>query len=174
MKPSLPLMLSQRLADDGRKAFEIASRKGFEGVVGKSLAFPYTQGRSTAWLKVKVNQEQEFVIAGFTGPSGSRHYFGALLLGEYAGSQLRFVGKVGTGFNEEMLHSLHRKLQALSRSKSPFSDDVRERGTTFVSPKLVAQISFTERTRDGKLRHPVYLGLRDDKSPREVTKQEET
>lgn len=130
------------------------------------------QGRSAEWLKVKVHQEEEFVIGGFTRPAGARHHFGALLLGEYSRGRLSYVGKVGTGFNEGTLASLHRKFQRLIRSKSPFSSEVRERGTTFLAPELVAQISFTERTCDGKLRHPVYLGLRDDKSAREVVRKE--
>jgi len=171
IKPSPPLLLAKRLAADGLKAFEIASRRGLEGVIGKNLSSAYTEGRSTEWLKVKVNQEEEFVIGGFTEPAGSRRYFGALLLGEYARDQLRYVGKVGTGFNDETLRSLHQKLRALARARSPFSKEVSERGAKFVAAKLVAQISFTERTKDGKLRHPVYLGLRDDKSAREVTHQ---
>jgi bifunctional non-homologous end joining protein LigD len=171
LKPSPALLLSARLADDGIKAFQMASRRGLEGIIAKDLSSTYLPGRSTEWLKVKVHHEDEFVIGGFTEPSGSRHHFGALLLGVYSGDQLRYVGKVGTGFNEASLSSLHKNLQRLVRSQSPFSadSDVRERGATFVSPKLVAQISFTEWTKDGKLRHPVYLGLRDDKSAKEVT-----
>lgn len=171
VKPSPPLLLSQRLATDGIKAFETASRRGLEGVIAKNLSSSYIEGRSTEWLKVKVNQQEEFVIGGFTKPTGSRHYFGALLVGVYSRGRLIYAGKVGTGFNEETLRSLHQKLRHLSRSNSPFSAEVRERGATFVEPKLVAQISFTEWTKDGKLRHPVYLGLRDDKAAEEVTRQ---
>jgi bifunctional non-homologous end joining protein LigD len=166
-----PLLLSQRLAEDGLEAFKIAAKKGFEGIIAKDLSSPYVEGRSNHWLKVKVHQEEEFVIGGFTRPKGARKYFGSLLIGVYSGGRLQYVGKVGTGFNEEVLASVHRKLVKLVRSKSPFSEHVRERGATFVAPKLVAQISFAEWTRDGKLRQPVYLGLRDDKIAKEVTKR---
>jgi bifunctional non-homologous end joining protein LigD len=170
--PPPPLLWSARLASDGFKAFQIATRRGFEGVIGKDLSSPYVQGRSTYWLKVKVHQEDEFVIGGFTKPTGSRQYIGALLLGVYSRGQLRYVGKVGTGFDHKTLSSLHRKFHALIRKISPFSSEVRERGAQFLAPKLVAQISFTEWTKDNKLRHPVYLGLRDDKIAADVVRQE--
>ena len=158
-----------RLGGDGIAAFEAAVARGLEGVVGKDSSARYVEGRSRSWLKVKVNQRQEFVIGGFTAPEGSRRYFGALLLGAYDHHHLQYVGKVGTGFNDETLSSLHQKMKALKRAKSPFTADVKEKSATFVSPQLVAEIAFTERTRDGKLRHPVYLGLRDDKAAKEVT-----
>ena len=172
VKPSSSLLLSARLASNGLEAFAMASRRGLEGVVGKNLSSVYVQGRSKEWLKVKVHQEDEFVIGGFTEPTGSRQHFGALLLGVYSQGQLRYVGKVGTGFDEETLASLHRKFKGLIREKSPFSSEVRERAVTFLAPRLVAQISFAEWTKDGRLRHPVYLGLRDDKSAKEVVRQE--
>ena len=157
-----------RIAEDGIEAFELAVKRGLEGVIGKDSSSPYIEGRSKAWLKVKVNRREEFVIGGFTAPEGARHHFGALLLGTYNRDQLQYVGKVGTGFNDEILAHLHQKMKRLARSKCPFSIDVKERSATFIAPKLVAQIGFTERTKDGKLRHPVYLGLRDDKAAREV------
>src|SRR5207244_2447461 len=125
-----------------------------------------------AWLKVKVRKEDEFVIGGFTKPTGARHFFGALLLGVYNRGKLDYVGKVGTGFDEETLKSLYKKLSLLKRAGSPFASAVRERDTTFVAPKLVAQIGYAEWTGDGKLRHPVYLGLRDDKAAKDVKRQE--
>jgi bifunctional non-homologous end joining protein LigD len=128
--------------------------------------------RSKDWLKVKVHQEDEFVIGGFTQPTGSRQYFGALLLGVYSRNKLLYAGKVGTGFDTETLAALHRKFKPLVRSRSPFASVLREREATFLAPKLIAQLSFTEWTKDGKLRHPVYLGLRDDKKPTEVTRKE--
>lgn len=170
--PSDRLMISAKLAEDGLKAFELAKRKGFEGLVAKNLSAVYVERRSSEWLKVKVNKEEEFVIAGFTVPAGSRHHIGALLLGVYDGNKLRYVGKVGTGFDESTLSSLRRKFQRLIREDSPFASDVGEKTATFLSPRLVAQVSFTEFTKDGKLRHPVYLGLRDDKEAREVVRQE--
>jgi bifunctional non-homologous end joining protein LigD len=172
VKVSANLILSARLDADGIRAFEIAKKKGFEGLIAKDLSSKYVSGRSPAWLKVKVRKEDEFVIGGFTAPSGARHFFGALLLGIYAGGKLEYVGKVGTGFDEETLESLHKKFGPLKRPGSPFASDVRERDATFVAPKLVAQIGYTEWTGDGKLRHPVYLGLRDDKDAKDVKRQE--
>lgn len=171
VKTASPLVLAQRLDSNGLKAFAIASRRGMEGVLAKDESSLYVSRRSRSWLKVKTHQEEEFVIAGFTPPTGSRSHFGALLLGAYNGSRLVYAGKVGTGFTEETLQSLYAKMRKLVRRESPFAEDVRERGATFVSPKLVAQIAFTERTSDGKLRHPVFLGLRDDKSAQEVKTQ---
>jgi bifunctional non-homologous end joining protein LigD len=168
VKTAPPLVLAERLESDGSKAFHQATERKLEGVIGKHLSSHYTEGRSNEWLKVKVHQEDEFVIGGFTEPAGARHYFGALLLGVYSDGQLRYVGKVGSGFDEKTLRALHNKFQWLIRRDSPFSAGVDERAATFVSPKLIAQISFTEWTKEGKLRHPVYLGLRDDKDPRDV------
>lgn len=169
VSPSESILLSARLASDGVKAFQIASKRGMEGIVAKNLSSRYSESRSTQWLKIKAHMEDEFVIGGFTAPGGSRNHFGALLLGEYSRGELQYAGKVGTGFDEKTLTSLYRKFQGLRRTTSPFSTEVRERGAKFLSPRLVAQISYTERTSDGKLRHPVYLGLRDDKKAREVT-----
>jgi bifunctional non-homologous end joining protein LigD len=166
------LLLSAKLAANGLKAFQLATKRGFEGLVAKNLSSRYVERRSSDWLKVKVHQEDEFIIGGFTRPSGSRQYFGALLLGVYSGKQPTYVGKVGTGFDDKTLASLYKKFRPLIRARSPFASDVRERGATFLAPKLIAQISFTEWTRDGKLRHPVFLGLRDDKRPEEVVRAE--
>jgi bifunctional non-homologous end joining protein LigD len=172
VKPSANLILSARLDADGIVAFEIAKKKGFEGLIAKDLASKYVSGRSASWLKVKVRKEDEFVIGGFTAPSGARHYFGALLLGVYTRGKLEYVGKVGTGFDEETLKSLFKKFTLLKRATSPFASLVREKEAMFIAPKLVAQIGYTEWTGDGKLRHPVYLGLRDDKAARDVKRQE--
>ncbi len=159
---------SARLADDGLQAYRLAIQRKFEGLVAKDLASRYIEGRSTSWLKVKVHQEDEFVIGGFTQPSGSRSHFGALLLGAYERGKLRFVGKVGTGFNSESLAMLFKKFRPLVRKQSAFVDPPRDRDVTFLNPKLVAQISYQEWTSDKKLRQPVFLGLRDDKSALEV------
>ena len=172
LKPGKVLRLSATFPGDGLEAFRLASRRGLEGVIGKNLKSTYQSRRSHDWLKVKVHQQQEFVIGGFTRPEGARHYFGALLLGVYEGGALQFAGKVGTGFDEATLKDLRRKFQPLIRRKSPFSQNsIRERDVTFLHPRLVAQISFTEWTKDDKLRHPVYLGLRDDKRASEVRRE---
>ncbi len=162
------LILSRRLSADGLKAFGIAKQRSYEGLVAKRLASVYIEGRSREWLKVKVHQEDEFIIVGYTEPMGSRKYFGALLLGAYRNESLQYVGRVGTGFTRDVLASLYRKFQSLKRKHSPVEELTRLRGTTFLLPKLVAQISYSEWTKDEKLRHPVFLGLRDDKDPRDV------
>jgi bifunctional non-homologous end joining protein LigD len=161
------LFASRRLAKDGFAAYRVAQRKGYEGLVGKDDSAPYIEGRSTKWLKVKVHQEEEFVIGGYTSPGGSRTHFGALLLGAYEGDRLRYVGKVGTGFTRKTLASLHRSFQPLRQPAPPFVDPPREKGAVWLAPKLVAQIAFQEWTADRKLRQPVFLGLRDDKQPME-------
>jgi bifunctional non-homologous end joining protein LigD len=160
---------SHRLAANGMQAYKLAQKKGYEGIVAKDLSSPYVESRSMFWLKVKVHQEDEFVIGGFTAPAGARKFFGALLLGAYTDGKLHYVGKVGTGFDEETLSALYQKLKPLVRAKANFVDPPRAKGVTFVEPKLVAQISYQEITEDNKLRQPVYLGLRDDKSAREVS-----
>jgi bifunctional non-homologous end joining protein LigD len=162
------LFVSARLAGDGLKAYGIAKRKGFEGVLAKEESSPYFEGRSTSWLKFKVKQEDEFIIAGYTAPAGAREYFGALLLAAHDGQRLRYAGKVGTGFSNQTLAALHRKFQPLIRAKAPVADPPRERDVTWLAPRLVAQIAYGEWTGDRKLRQPVFLGLRDDKSPQEV------
>jgi bifunctional non-homologous end joining protein LigD len=159
---------SSRLASDGLQAYRLAIQRKFEGLVAKDLSSPYVEGRSNFWLKVKVHQEDEFLIGGFTEPSGSRSHFGALLLGAYDRGKLHFVGKVGTGFNQENLVMLFKKFRLLVRQQSPFVNPPRERDVTFLTPKLVAQISYQEWTANKKLRQPVFLGLRDDKSAQEV------
>lgn len=156
---------ARRLGRDGFRAYERAKRLGIEGIIGKDAQAPYRPGRSTRWLKVKVRQEEELVIGGYTAPTGARTHFGALLLGAYAGSDLRFVGKVGTGFTSDTLRDLHRRFQPLVRATSPFTGPVPRGEVTWLAPKLVAQVAFMEWTPDQRLRHPAFLGLRDDKSP---------
>jgi bifunctional non-homologous end joining protein LigD len=162
------LFPSRRLEPNGLKAYDSAKRKGWEGLVGKDSSAPYLEGRSTKWLKVKIKQEEEFVIGGYTMPAGARTHFGSLLLGAHQGRDLRYVGKVGTGFTQKTLSTLHRRFQPLVRKTPPFVDPPREKGAVWLAPKLVAQITFQEWTHDWKLRQPVFLGLRDDKSPEEV------
>ena len=167
--PGKTLMLARRLAADGFKAFEATQSRGLEGLIAKDGRSVYAAGtRSPLWRKVKVRAEEEFVIGGFTAPGGSRTHFGALLVGAWADGSLRYAGKVGTGFTGKTLDALMRRFKPLVRPTSPFEDAPRERGATWVEPTLVAQIGFTERTDDGKLRHPTFLGLRDDKASSEV------
>lgn len=161
------LLLSQQLAKDGLKAFERAKEQGFEGLVAKDLSSPYVEGRTTKWLKVKVHQEDEFVIVGYTPPAGSRQHFGALLLGAYKMKRLYYVGKVGTGFSHESLAQLAKKFRPLIRKTTAVVNSPRGK-IIHLQPHLVAQIAFEEWTADEKLRQPVFLGLRDDKKPEEV------
>jgi len=162
------LFPSRRLGSNGLKAFAAARRRGFEGMVGKHAAAPYIEGRSTEWLKVKAKKEEEFVIGGYTPPAGSRTHFGALLMGAHDDGLLRYVGKVGTGYDQKTLADLHRRFQPLVRKSAPFADPPREKGAVWLAPRLVAQVAFQEWTHDGRLRQPVYLGLRDDKAAEEV------
>lgn len=161
------LFPSRRLATNGLAAYRLATRKGYEGLIAKDPTAPYVEGRTTRWLKVKVHQEEELVIGGYTAPEGSRSHFGALLLGAYGKDGLHYVGNVGTGFPHKVLADLHGKLAPLRAPQSPFVDLQRRAGATWVRPALVAQVAFQEWTDDKKLRQAVYLGLRDDKEPRE-------
>jgi bifunctional non-homologous end joining protein LigD len=159
--------------ETGEALFEEACRKGWEGVIAKRADSPYRTTRSKDWLKFKCEKGQELVIGGFTAPKGSRTEFGALLLGYHDGDALRYAGKVGTGFDHETLRELGARLRAIARDDPPFTDadEIRERGITWVRPELVAQVAFTEWTRAGRLRHPRFLGLRDDKAAGEVVRE---
>jgi bifunctional non-homologous end joining protein LigD len=163
------LLLSRRLAANGLEAYRSAKRRGFEGLVAKDLSSSYVGKRSRSWLKVKVHQEDEFVIAGYTPPEGARKYFGALLLGAYARGKLHYAGKVGAGFDHKTLAALYGKFQPLVSRTTALVDPPRGRDVTYLRPRLVAQISYQELTADRKLRQPVYLGLRDDKRAAGVT-----
>jgi bifunctional non-homologous end joining protein LigD len=159
--------------EHGRALFEEACRKGWEGVIAKRADSPYVATRSRDWLKFKCEMGQELVIGGYTAPRGSRIEFGALLLGSYESGKLRYAGKVGTGFDEATLRDLGARLRDLRRPDPPFADAaaIRERGVTWVDPVLVAQVGFSEWTRAGRLRHPRFLGLRDDKAAHEVVRE---
>ena len=164
------LMRSRRLRGDGLAAYRLAEQRGWEGILAKDAASIYEPGRrSRAWLKVKVRKEAEFVIGGFTPPAGSRSHFGALLLGLFDRGALRYVGKVGAGFTQASLAELARRMRSLRRDASPFASSSPREHATWVDPQLVAQIAFAEWTADDKLRQPVFLGLRDDKSAAECT-----
>jgi DNA ligase D-like protein (predicted ligase) len=155
----------------GEELFEQACEAGFEGLIAKRRHSAYVCKRSRDWLKLKCQAEQEMVIGGFTAPQGARKEFGALLVGYHEGGELRYAGKVGTGFNAKTLRSLGERLRSLERERSPFPRGQGPRGARWVEPELVAQIGFSEWTRDGKLRHPRFLGLRDDKPAREVVRE---
>lgn len=157
----------------GKESFRDACAGGLEGIIGKRADSRYRGSRSRDWLKFKCIAEQELVIGGFTAPKGSRTDFGAVLVGYYDDGKLRYAGKVGTGFDRNTLSRLGARLREIERSEPPFDEEVRPRpaGVRWVRPELVAQIAFGEWTRDGRLRQPRYLGLREDKLAREVVRE---
>lgn len=169
------LRYSDHVVGNGAAFFRQACGAGVEGIISKRRSAPYRTGRSRDWLKVKCMREQEFVVAGFTEPGGSRQDLGALLLAFNAADGLRYCGKVGTGFSAEALRQLRRRLEALERSGPPVTNPPRgadARGVHWVEPELVAQVSYTEMTQDGILRHPSFKGLREDKAASEVVLEE--
>ena len=167
-----PVRFEAHRNTEGEAYYREACAAGLEGVIAKRRNSEYSPGkRSPDWLKFKCVNEQEFVIGGFTDPAGSRVGFGALLVGYYERGKLRYAGKVGTGFDTPTLLNLRRKLDARKTSRSPFADEVKEKSAHWVKPELVAQIGFSEWTRDGKLRHPRFLGLRSDKAATDVVRE---
>jgi DNA ligase D-like protein (predicted ligase) len=167
-----PLRYTSHRTTYGERYLEEACRNGWEGLIAKRADGAYLRGRSTDWLKLKCVNEQELVIGGWTDPKGSRVGLGALLVGYYEAGALRYAGDVGTGFSTQMLRDLAAKLAKLERPTPPFTrDGLPRKGVHWAAPKLVAQVGFTEWTRDGKLRHPRFLGLRHDKSPRDVVRE---
>jgi bifunctional non-homologous end joining protein LigD len=169
------LRISEQVAADGHALHERALREGWEGLIVKDARAPYQSGRrSPAWRKLKVLQEQEFVIGGWTEPRQTRQYFGALLLGVYddGSDALTYTGHTGTGFNGAELERVWKLLKARETARSPFAEAVKTNEPAhWVRPDLVAQVRFTEWTAEAKLRHPVYLGLRDDKRPKDVRRE---
>jgi len=169
-------------ADSARLLREMQAR-GLEGLIAKRRDSKYEPGRrSGAWVKFKWTNEQEFVIGGYTRPKGARTYFGALLAGYYEKGKLLFAAKVGTGFDQKLLGSLHNEFKSLIQPDCPFENLVEKqsghglsaaemRRCTWLQPKLVCQVRFAEWTRDNHLRQPAFLGLREDKKPKEVVRE---
>jgi bifunctional non-homologous end joining protein LigD len=181
------IRFSASLGTNAEKLLEQARQFGLEGLIGKRVGSHYEIGRrSGSWIKLKLQQEQEFIIGGYTEPAGSRHHFGALLVGFYEKDQLKFAGKVGTGFNEKSLRTLLGIFSKVPRSTCPFVDLPEKRagrygqGVTasemklchWIQPEIVCQIKFREWTRDHRLRQPVFLGIREDKDAKEVVREE--
>jgi bifunctional non-homologous end joining protein LigD len=169
-----PLRFTTHRNGDGEAYYRQACDKGWEGIIAKRAQSGYVHSRSRDWLKFKCVHEQELVVGGYTEPSGSRSGFGALLLGYYADDRLRYAGRVGTGFDDRTLRELGERLAGLENEDCPFADEEQAagKGVHWVQPKLVAQIGFTEWTTDGRLRHPRFLGLRRDKKPQEVRREQ--
>jgi DNA ligase D-like protein (predicted ligase) len=167
-----PLRLTEYREAEGEACYREACKRHWEGVIAKDGGGAYVSGRSRQWLKFKCVSGQEFVIGGYTDPQGQRVGFGALLVGYYDRGKLKYAGKVGTGYSDLTLRRLGEQLTRLETQTNPFeSDGLPRSGVHWVKPKLVAQIGFTEWTTDGKLRHPRYLGLRDDKKPEDVIRE---
>ena len=167
-----PLRRVELLKDEN--PWERARREGWEGVIAKRRGSIYEHRRSKQWLKLKVEASQELVVGGFTDPEGARVGLGALLVGYYDGDDFVFAGKIGTGFNTTLLLDLRKRLDALEIAKPPFTRAIGlpRLGAHWVRPKIVVQVSFMEWTVHGKLRHPRLIGVRFDKKPREVVREQ--
>jgi len=166
-----PLRFSRHRDEQGESCFEEACKRGWEGVIAKRALSRYVSRRSPDWMKFTCINRQEFVIGGFTDPAGGRTGFGALLIGYYDERNLVFAGKVGTGFDDRVLSALAVRLSSLKTARSPFTDRKKPlKGEHWVKPELVCEVAFTEWTNSGMLRHPRFLGLRDDKAAEEVGK----
>jgi len=159
---------------DGEAAYRQACERGWEGVIAKRADSPYVAGRSRDWLKIKCIRNQELVIGGWTAGRGARRRLGAVLVGYWQEDDLHYAGKVGTGFYAATVEQLADELERRERPTPPFTRDDLPRCARWAEPELVAQIEFTEWTRDGKLRHPRFLGLRHDKPASEVVREEPT
>ncbi|MFI9586675.1 non-homologous end-joining DNA ligase [Streptomyces sp. NPDC052236] len=170
-----PLRFTPHRNAGGQELLDKVCGSGWEGLIAKRADSRYVRRRSTDWLKLKCSAGQEMVIAGFTDPAGTRTGFGALLLGYYEGGRLRYAGRVGTGFDNATLRRLRSRLDALEQDRPTFAAPeelpAAERSAHWVRAELVAQVEFTEWTRDGRLRHPRFLGLREDKRAKDVVRE---
>jgi bifunctional non-homologous end joining protein LigD len=174
LRPSPLVRYSEHVVGEGKAFFRAARSKRLEGIVAKLRESAYLPGvRSDSWRKIKIISEQEVVIGGFTQPRNSRKHFGAILVGVYDGGDLRYVGHAGGGFDEKTLADVHRQLEPLVVSKSPFhgAPPKANEKPTWVKPMLVAEVKFAEWTKDGLMRQPVFLGMRDDIDSREVHRE---
>jgi bifunctional non-homologous end joining protein LigD len=166
-----PLRFIESRSGDGLAYFKEACKDGWEGLIAKRAESTYQYRRSEDWLKFKCVNDQEMVIGGFTDPHGKRIGFGALLLGYYDHGKLKYAGKVGTGFSNEVLNDLIIKLKKIEIDVSPFDEEVNEKDVHWVRPDVVAEIGFENWTREGRLRQPRYRGLRYDKNPKDVVRE---
>ncbi|MDQ6813201.1 MAG: non-homologous end-joining DNA ligase [Bacteroidota bacterium] len=173
LKKNDVIKYSDHIEKSGEDFFEIIKQRNLEGIMAKKKTSEYYPGkRSADWLKIKHHKSDEAIIAGFTAPRGSRKYFGALVLGRFVSGQLTYIGHTGSGFDATLLKDLYAKLQPLITSTSPFAERVKTNmPVTWVEPKYVCEIKFTEWTSDGKLRHPIFLRLREDKAAKDVNTQ---
>jgi bifunctional non-homologous end joining protein LigD len=168
LRPGGPIRFSDHQAEQGRELFELAAKQGLEGILAKHSESRYVSKRSPLWVKLKVTQEIDAVVGGWTAPRGAREFFGALQLGLYEGKALRFVGGVGSGFDEEKQKEIFDRVKRLESKHCPFRQkpDTKEKAW-WVEPKLVVRVRYGEWTPEAHLRHPVFLGLRTDVEPEE-------
>ncbi|WP_240966203.1 non-homologous end-joining DNA ligase [Pseudoflavitalea sp. G-6-1-2] len=166
------LQYSDHVEAKGKQFFKHAVKLDMEGIIAKKADSEYEAGtRTRNWLKIKNHNSEEAIIAGYTSPRGSRKYFGALILGNYKRNKLQYIGHTGTGFTFSTLKEMYNQMQQLKQAESPFEEKIKVNApVTWLRPKLVCEVKFTEKTREGILRHPVFLGLRSDKSAKEVIK----
>jgi DNA ligase D-like protein (predicted ligase) len=168
-----PIRYTPHRRKGGEEYFAEACRKGWEGLIAKRADAAYATGRTDRWLKFKCEAGQELVVVGWTDPEGSRVALGALLLAYHDGDDLVYAGKVGTGFSQPVLRDLHARLSSIERDSTPCTrgSSIPRKAVHWAEPRLVAQVAFTEWTRDGQLRHPRYLGLRSDKKAADVVRE---
>ncbi|HJV35465.1 DNA ligase D [Geomonas sp.] len=174
MLPDLPnVRYSDHILEYGKDFFELAQKNNLEGILAKKSASPYLTGRrSRDWLKIKIRLEQEAVICGFTEPRGSRRNFGSLVLGVYENEELVHIGLTGGGFDDSGLQEIYGKLQPLVQQESPFKKRIKtDMPVKWVKPELVCEVEFSEWTDEGVMRIPIFLGLREDKEPKQVVRE---
>jgi len=166
--PSNVIKFSDHLEGDGEAFFREVAKFRLEGMMAKRAESKYVQKRSSDWLKIKTVMRQEVVVGGYTQPRGTRSFFGSLVCGLYRNDQLHYVAHIGGGFNEKLLASIHKLMQPLKTDQSPFlSVPKTNEPVQWLKPRLVAEVKFSEWTADTHLRHPVFVGLREDKDPKD-------
>ena len=167
-----PVLFSKHVLADGKRLFELARERDLEDIMAKRRDSTYQGRRSRDWLKIKIGKRQECVVGGWTEGRGSRKHFGALLVGVYEKDEFVYVGSVGTGFDAKKLSALAKRLEPLERKTPPFANPPKtDTKAHWAKPELVAEIAFNEWTRDGVMRQPVFIALREEKAPREVVRE---
>lgn len=175
LKPAKNVRYSDHIIGEGEKLYEAIAKVPLEGIIAKRLDSTYVQRRTPDWLKIKTTLESEVVVGGYTEPRNSRSYFGALVVGLYSEGKLHYVAHTGGGFNQKTLEQVYKLMQPLKTKESPFVDPPKtNEPVQWIKPKLVAQVKFSEWTADRRLRHPIFLGLREDKKPQECTFETKT
>lgn len=176
LKETDNIKFCDHILEKGKEFFKLAEKMGLEGIIAKKTDSTYKDGiRSSEWLKIKTQQTDEVIICGFTEPKGSRKHFGSLILGNYIDGELTFSGHIGTGFSDKTLKELYKVMQPLIVEKSPFKTLPKTNGkATWLKPELIAEIKYSEKTKDGIFRHPVFLHLREDKEVSDLKEDQQT